>query len=257
MMDNSIIELRNLSLTFKNGNGAEMKALDRVNLKIKEGEFITVVGRNGAGKSSLLRAIAEYAPTGGQIFYNGMEISGMSHYKRASFIRYVAQNTSDIVADSISLEEQFSQAMNMGGWLSLRKAITHKVRTKVKEELGKLGMGLENRLSENIGNLSGGERQAVALLMATASKPGILLLDEHTAALDFKNSATIEEITERLIRETSLTTLWVTHNLEQAVKYGGRILIISNGNIVFDIQGTEKKQISKDKLASLINKCGT
>jgi putative ABC transport system ATP-binding protein len=256
-MDNTIIELKNLSLIFKNGNGAEVKALDGVNLKIKEGEFITVVGRNGAGKSSLLRAIAEYTPTKGYIFYNANDVSEMSHHKRARFIRYVAQNTSDIVSDAISLEEQFSQALNVGGWLSLRKALTNKVRTKVKEELGKLDMGLENRLSENIGNLSGGERQAIALLMATASKPGILLLDEHTAALDFKNTITIEEITERLIRETSLTTLWVTHNLEQAVKYGNRILVINKGNVILDILDAERKEISKDKLTSLINKYDT
>jgi len=253
-MDNSIIELRNLSLTFRNGNGAEVNALEGVNLKIKEGDFITVVGRNGAGKSSLLRAIAEYAPTRGQIFYNGTDISGMSHYKRSSFIRYVAQNTSDIVADSISIEEQFSQAMNMGGCLSLRKAVTRNVRIKVKEEHGKLGMGLENRLSENIGNLSGGERQAVALLMATVSKPGVLLLDEHTAALDFKNSATIEEITERLIRETSLTTLWVTHNLEQAVKYGDRILVISNGTICEDLTGRERENMTGEQLLGIMHR---
>ncbi|MHB8111668.1 MAG: ABC transporter ATP-binding protein [Syntrophorhabdaceae bacterium] len=252
-MKNYAIELKGVTLTYGNGSGREIRALDNIDLQVEPGEYITIVGGNGTGKSSLLRIISELQPTKGELLHNGRNITRVPHHKRARHIRYVAQNISDMIADSVSLEEQFSQVLNTGGWLSLRRAVTKTVKLDAGERLAILGLGMENRLEEPLSSFSGGEKQAIALLMAISSKPDVLLLDEHTAALDIRNTKAIEQLSDAMIKENSLTTLWVTHNLKQAVSYGNRIILMQEGRIVEDIKGKERAQLNEESLKYLLH----
>lgn len=252
-MKNYAIELKGVTLAFGNGSGGAVRALDNIDLQVEPGEYITIVGGNGAGKSSLLRVISEFVPTKGDLLHNGADITRLQHHRRARYIRYVAQNISDMVADSVSLEEQFSQVLNAGRWLSLRKAVTKTIRQIAGERLAQIGLGLEDRLKEPLSSFSGGEKQAVALLMAISSKPDILLLDEHTAALDIRNTKAIEQLSDTMIKENALTTLWVTHNIKQAVSYGNRIILMHEGKIVEDIKGKERGELSENSLRDLLD----
>lgn len=244
-----MLEITNVSKTFNPGQITEKRALFNINLKIKDGDFITVIGGNGAGKSTLLNLIAgvHFCDTG-KIILNGLDLTNMAEYKRAAFLGRVFQDPMMGTASNMQIEENLAMALRRGKVRSLAWGIKNKERSLYKERLSMLGLGLENRLASKVGLLSGGQRQALTLLMATLKKPELLLLDEHTAALDPKTAAKVLEITDKLVSENHLTTFMVTHNMKHAIDYGNRLIMMMNGNIVFDIAGEEKKKLKVEDL---------
>lgn len=223
--------------------------LKDINLTIEDREFITVIGSNGSGKSTLLNVIAgSFPPTHGQIFFNEQDVTKLKEHQRASFIGRVFQDPNMGTIGDISIEENLALAMKRGDKRTLKWALKKEYRDIYKKFLTPLNLGLENRLGDKVSSLSGGQRQAVTLLMATLKKPELLLLDEHTAALDPKTSLKILTLTDNLIKENNLTALMITHNMRDALKYGNRMIMISDGRIIADVKGEEKKKLTVDDL---------
>ena len=244
-----MLKITNLNKTFHAGTVNEKKAIIDLSLTVNDGDFITIIGSNGAGKSTLLNLISGTLPIdGGHIMLNGTDITYQSEIKRAKRISRVFQDPMMGTAPDMWIEENLALAYRRTKRHTLKWGISKKERELYKETLAQLGLGLEERLNSSVGLLSGGQRQAVTLMMATLQKPELLLLDEHTAALDPKTAATVLGISDRIIREQNLTTLMVTHNMQNAIDYGNRLIMMHNGQIIFDIAGEEKKNLTVEAL---------
>lgn len=243
-----MIELKNTSMLFGAGTVNENLALKEINLKVKEGDFITVIGSNGAGKSTLFNLIAgTITPTTGSISVNNIDVTREPEYRRARYIGRIFQNPLLGTASNMSLEDNMMITYRKGfKWL--KRSLNNKMREFFRKELVQLKMGLEERMKENLAMFSGGQRQALTLLMMVLSKPALVLLDEHTAALDPKNAAIVLELTNKFIKEYKLTSMMITHNMSHAIEYGNRLLMMDKGEIIFDIEGEEKKALTVEKL---------
>ena len=249
-----LIEMKNVSTIFNKGKINECIALDNINLNIKRGDYITIWGGNGAGKSSLLSAIADGQISSGHIFLNGNEITKLPSYKKARLISQVTQNVFDMLSETLTLEEHLAVSIIKDKKRTFKKGVTSKLRNRIQSKIAELNLGLENRLNEKLINFSGGERQAIALVMATMTLPEILLLDEHTAALDLEKTKLIEDLTNNLVNKHKITTLWVTHKKEQAARYGERILFMNKGKIIKDLESLEKKSYDYENLIITLEK---
>ncbi|MGX7112730.1 ABC transporter ATP-binding protein [Gemella cuniculi] len=249
----AFIEIKNLDKTFFPNTNREQHALKDVNLKINDGDFITILGGNGAGKSTFLNAIAgSFSLDSGEILIDDVNIGNIVEHKRAEFISRVFQNPLDGTAPRMTVAQNMSLALRRGKHRGLKKGTTKEDRKYFKELLKTLDLGLEDRLDSEMGLLSGGQRQAIALLMATINTPKLLLLDEHTAALDPKTQKKIMELTRGKIEEKKLTTLMITHNIQDAVKYGNRIIILHRGELVRDISRVEKEKLNAKQLYEIL-----
>lgn len=243
------VELRSVTKTFFPGTVNELKALQGVDLALQPGEFVTVVGSNGAGKSTLLNVVAGVLhPDQGSVLLGGVDVTRQGEVKRARRIGRVFQNPTAGTAPTLTVEENLSLALARGQRRGLLWAVTGAKRRRFQEDLAQLGLGLEHRLLDKVGLLSGGQRQALSLLMATLQRPDVLLLDEHTAALDPRTAALIGDLTGRWVAQHQLTTLMVTHNLEQAIQLGDRLIMMHQGRILFAVAGAEKASLTVDKL---------
>ena len=244
-----MLEITNLEKTFNKGTINEKKALNGLNLTLNDGDFVTVIGGNGAGKSTMLNMIAGVFPMDcGKIVLNGVNISRWPEYKRAKYLGRVFQDPMMGTAASMQIEENLSLAYRRGKPRGLGWSITKEERAIYREELALLGLGLEDRMTSKVGLLSGGQRQALTLLMASLQKPELLLLDEHTAALDPKTAAKVLEITEKIVSEQKLTTLMITHNMKDAIRLGNRLIMMHEGRIIYDVAGEEKKNLKVSQL---------
>lgn len=250
-----MLKLQQLKKTFNLGSVNEKVALDEVDLHLKPGEFVTIIGSNGAGKSTMLNAIAGVFPVDkGKVELAEKDITKQTEDKRAAYIGRVFQDPMRGTAASMTIEENLALAMKRGESRRLRRAIGKREREVFRERLSILGLGLENRLSTMVGLLSGGQRQALTLLMATMKEPKLLLLDEHTAALDPKTAEKVMQITEDVVCEHQLTTLMITHNLEIAMGTGSRTIMMHEGKIILDIAGQKRKNTSINELLSMFGK---
>ena len=239
-----MLELKNIYKTFNPGTINEKVALNGLNLTLNEGDFVTVIGGNGAGKSTMLNAVAgTWQIDEGQIIIDGIDVTKLSEHKRAAYLGRVFQDPMTGTAATMGIEENLALAKRRGKTRLLKPGITKKEREEYKELLKVLGLGLENRLTSKVGLLSGGQRQALTLLMATLKKPQLLLLDEHTAALDPKTAAKVLEATDRIVGQDNLTTLMITHNMKDAIAHGNRLVMMYEGHIIYDVAGEEKKKL--------------
>ena len=244
-----MIRLTNVTKTFHAGTANERCALNGIDLHLAPGDFVTVIGSNGAGKSTMLNAIAGVWPIDkGSIILDGKEISGLAEYQRAPMLGRVFQDPMTGTAADMQILENLALAARRGKRRSLRWHFSPIEREDYRELLNMLGLGLEDRLTAKVGLLSGGQRQALTLLMATLVQPKLLLLDEHTAALDPKTAQKVLEITDQIVSENSLTTLMVTHNMNDAIRHGNRLIMMDNGRIIFDCSGEAKKNLSVEDL---------
>lgn len=244
-----MLKISNVQKTFNKGTINEKVALDGIHLHVKEGDFVTVIGGNGAGKSTILNMVAGVYPIdAGKIILNGEDISRKPEYARAKFLGRVFQDPMKGTAAGMEIQENLALAYRRGRRRTLKWAVTREEKTKYKEELKTLGLGLESRLTTKVGLLSGGQRQALTLLMAALQKPQLLLLDEHTAALDPKTAAKVLEITETIISEQKLTALMVTHNMKEAIRLGNRLIMMHEGHIIYDVEGEEKQNLKVEDL---------
>lgn len=245
-----MLDIHEISKTFNAGTVNEKTALDGLSLHLNEGDFVTVIGGNGAGKSTMLNAVAGvWAVDSGIIKIDSVDVTRFPEYKRADFLGRVFQDPMTGTAATMQIEENMALAARRGKFRSLRKGITAKERDGYREQLEILGLGLENRLTSKVGLLSGGQRQALTLLMATLKRPRLLLLDEHTAALDPKTAAKVLEITDKIVERDRLTTLMITHNMKDAIAHGNRLIMMNAGKVIFDVAGEEKKKLTvKDLL---------
>ena len=252
-----MLKLNNISKTFESGTINEKKALDDISLTINDGDFISVIGSNGAGKSTLLNAIAGvFEIDNGEIFIDDINVTYLPEYKRASYIGRVFQNPLTGTASDMWIEENLALASRRGKKRLLKQGISDKERNNYSQILKSFDLGLEDRMTTKVGLLSGGQRQALTLLMATIQKPKLLLLDEHTAALDPKTATKVLELTDRIVKENNLTTFMVTHNMKDALKYGNRLIMMDNGHIIFDVSGSEKEKLEVADLLSKFEKIG-
>ncbi len=250
-----MLEIQKISKTFNPNTVNEKIALKGLSLVLKDGEFVTVIGGNGAGKSTMLNAVAGVFPVDdGHILIGGDDVTRLPEYKRAAFIGRVFQDPMMGTAASMGIEENLALALRRGQRRSLRWGISHKEREQYRQLLASLGLGLEDRLTTKVGLLSGGQRQALTLLMATIKKPRLLLLDEHTAALDPKTAAKVLETTESIVNRDKLTTLMITHNMKDAIMHGDRLIMLYEGQIVVDVSGEEKKRLTVEKLLELFSR---
>lgn len=240
-----MLELQGVYKTFNPGTVNEKHALNGVNLKLEEGDFVTVIGGNGAGKSTMLNAIAGVWPVDeGSISIGGTDVTGLPDFKRAALIGRVFQDPMTGTAATMEIEENLALAARRGKKRGLRWGVSAAEREKFREKLQILNLGLEDRMTAKVGLLSGGQRQALTLLMATLQKPKLLLLDEHTAALDPKTAEKVLEATEKVIQKDHLTTLMVTHNMRDAIAHGNRLIMMNDGKVILDIKGEEKKNLT-------------
>ena len=240
-----MLELKNIYKTFK-------MALKGLNLTLEDGDFVTVIGGNGAGKSTMLNAIAGVWPVDqGQILIGDADVTKLPEYKRAKYLGRVFQDPMTGTAATMEIQENLALALRRGDSRTLKAGITKKEHAKYREMLATLGLGLEDRMTSKVGLLSGGQRQALTLLMATLKKPKLLLLDEHTAALDPKTAAKVLQTTDMIVNRDNLTTLMITHNMKDAIAHGNRLIMMMDGNIILDIRGEEKKKLT---VADLLHK---
>ncbi len=247
-----MLDIQNISKTFNPGTVNEKTALDGLSLHLNEGDFVTVIGGNGAGKSTMLNAVAGVWPVdSGKILIDGVDVTRLSEYQRASYIGRVFQDPMTGTAATMQIEENLALAARRGKRRTLHVGITRQERETYRELLKTLDLGLEDRLTAKVGLLSGGQRQALTLLMATMSSPKLLLLDEHTAALDPKTALKVLTLSARIVEEQKLTTLMITHNMKDAIKYGNRLIMMHEGRIIYDVSGEEKKKL---KVADLLAK---
>ena len=250
-----MLEVNNIYKTFNVGTVNQKTALNGVSLHLKEGDFCTVIGGNGAGKSTLLNAVAGVWPVDqGSISIGGVDLTHMPEHKRAKYIGRVFQDPMMGTAASMQIEENLALAARRGKSRTLRAMITKAEREEYIERLKILDLGLEDRLTSKVGLLSGGQRQALTLLMASLVKPKLLLLDEHTAALDPKTAAKVLDATEKIVSRDNLTTLMITHNMKDAIAHGNRLIMMYNGRIVIDVAGEEKKKLTVPQLLELFSK---
>ncbi len=239
-----MLEIKDVHKTFNAGTINEKVALNGVNLNLNPGDFVTIIGGNGAGKSTTLNAIAGVWPIDqGQIIIDGTDISGLSEHKRAAYLGRVFQDPMVGTAATMSIEENMAIAARRGQKRGFGWGITKQERDDFRVKLKELDLGLEDRLSSRVGLLSGGQRQAVTLLMATLKHPKLLLLDEHTAALDPKTAAKVLGLSDKLIQENNLTAMMVTHNMKDAIAHGNRLIMMHEGKIIYDVSGEEKKNL--------------
>ena len=244
-----MLKLENICKTFNPGTINEKKALKSIDLHLKPGDFVTVIGGNGAGKSTMLNAVAGVWPVDeGSIVIDGVDVTGLPEHQRAAYIGRVFQDPMTGTAPNMQIEENLALAVRRGQKRGLRWGVTKAEREEYAEKLKILGLGLEDRLTAKVGLLSGGQRQALTLLMATLRRPKLLLLDEHTAALDPTTAAKVLEISDRLIAENELTALMVTHNMKDAIRHGNRLIMMNEGRIIFDVSGEEKLRLTKKDL---------
>jgi putative tryptophan/tyrosine transport system ATP-binding protein len=243
-----MIEIKTINSIFHPGTADENHAIKNVSLTVNDGDFVTIIGSNGAGKTTLFNLISgNIVPTDGRIIINGRDVTKDPEYKRAKYIGRIFQNPLLGTASNMSIEDNMIIA-HKKGFKGLRKSLNNKKREFFKDKLKELNMGLEHRLKSNVGLLSGGQRQALTLLMMVISGPDLVLLDEHTAALDPKNAQMVLDLTKQFIREFNLTTMMITHNMAHAIEYGNRLLMMDKGEIILDISGDEKKNLTVQKL---------
>ena len=244
-----MLEIKNVYKTFNPGTINEKKALNGVDLTLNDGDYVKDIGANGSGKSTLLNMITGvYSIDSGSIVIDGIDVTNMSEHKRAKFFGRVFQDPMTGTAATMEIAENLALAARRGKRRTLKFGVTNKEKEKYKEMLKVLDLGLENRLTSKVGLLSGGQRQAITLLMATLQNPKLLLLDEHTAALDPKTSAKVLEISDKIIKENSLTAMMVTHNMNDAIAYGNRLIMMHEGRVILDISGEEKKKLTVEIL---------
>lgn len=244
-----MLRIEDIHKTFNTGTINEKVALNGVNLTLEEGEFVTVIGGNGAGKSTTLNAVAGVWPVDtGKIFIGGDDVTKLSEHKRATYLGRVFQDPMTGTAATMSIEENMAIAARRGRKRGLSWGITKKEREAYRELLRALDLGLENRLTSKVGLLSGGQRQAITLLMASIQKPRLLLLDEHTAALDPKTAAKVLAISDKIIADNNLTAMMVTHNMKDAIAHGNRLIMMHEGRIILNIAGEEKKKLTVEEL---------
>ena len=247
-----MLKIQDVHKTFNPGTINEKKALNGVNLVLNEGDFVTVIGGNGAGKSTVLNMIAGVYPVdSGSIMIDDIDVTKLPEHERAKYLGRVFQDPMNGTAADMNIEENLALAARRGKQRFLGWGITAKEREEYKERLGSLGLGLEDRMTSKVGLLSGGQRQAVTLLMASLRKPKLLLLDEHTAALDPKTAKKVLELTEEIVAKDNLTTLMITHNMKDAIRLGNRLIMMHEGKVIYDISGEEKKNL---KVADLLAK---
>ena len=247
-----MLDLVNIRKTFNAGTVNEKKALQGLNLHLNEGDFVTVIGGNGAGKSTMLNAAAGVWPVDeGRISLDGHDITALPEHRRAALIGRVFQDPMMGTAPNMWMEENLALALRRGQRRGLRWGISNAEREMFKEKLRTLGLGLEDRMTVKVGLLSGGQRQALTLLMASMKKPKLLLLDEHTAALDPATAAKVLEISDQIVQENNLTTLMITHNMSDAIRHGNRLIMMNEGRIIFDVAGEEKKHLTKHELMEM------
>ena len=240
-----MLELENVTKVFNRGSIDEKVALQGINLKVSKGDFITIIGSNGAGKTTLLNSITgSVLVDDGNVIIDGLDVTHLSEFMRGKFIGRVFQNPLMGTASEMTVEENLSMALLRGKSRGLRKGVTENHRRTYKPILQTLRLGLEDRLSDRVGLLSGGQRQSLAILMATLALPKLLLLDEHTASLDPKTAAVVMDLAERVVKENALTTLMVTHNMEQAIRHGDRLIMMHEGRIILDVSGEEKSRLT-------------
>lgn len=250
-----MIEAKDVKITFNAGTPIENPALRGVNLKINDGEFVTVIGTNGAGKSTFLNAISGALPIdSGQILINNTNVTGQKTHKRANLVARVFQDPMAGTCEALTIEENMAIAYKRGFGRGLGFALNKKNREIFREKLSILQLGLENRLSDRMGLLSGGQRQAVSLLMASLQPSKILLLDEHTAALDPKTAAFVLQLTDKIVHENSLTTMMVTHSMQQALTHGTRTVMLHQGRVVLDVSGETRKGMTVMDLLNMFEK---
>ncbi len=250
-----MLEIKNLTKTFNAGTINEKVALDNLSLTLEDGDFVTVIGGNGAGKSTLLNAISGvWKPDSGQIIVDGVNLSHMPEYKRAKFLGRVFQDPMMGTAADMEIQENLAIANRRGKMRGFKWGISKKEKAEYVKMLSQLELGLETRLSAKVGLLSGGQRQAVTLLMASMNKPKILLLDEHTAALDPKTAEKVLKITDKIVNENKLTTIMITHNMADALSHGNRLIMMNQGKIIVDVKGEDKKKLTVSDLLELFTK---
>ena len=240
-----MLEIKNVYKTFNPGTVNEKKALNGIDLTLNEGDFVTVIGGNGAGKSTMLNMVAGVYPVDcGNIIIDGVDVTKMPEYKRAKYIGRVFQDPMTGTAANMQIDENLALAARRGVLRGIKPGIRRSEREEYKELLKMLDLGLEYRLTSKVGLLSGGQRQALTLLMATLKKPHLLLLDEHTAALDPKTAKKVLDITEEIVSMNNLTTIMITHNMADAIRVGNRLIMMNNGKIIFDVSNEEKKKLT-------------
>ena len=250
-----MLELRKVYKTFNPGTVNEKRALNGVDLKLNDGDFVTVIGGNGAGKSTMLNAVAGvFTVDSGSIIIDDVDVTKLPEHKRAKFIGRVFQDPMMGTAATMGIEENLALAYRRGARRTLRAGITNKEREFYRQELKTLGLGLEDRMTAKVGLLSGGQRQALTLLMASIRKPKLLLLDEHTAALDPKTAEKVLQISDKIVRENNLTTMMVTHNMRDAIAHGNRLIMMFEGRVVVDVSGEDKKKLTVPDLLEMFSK---
>ena len=249
-----MLELKNIHKTFNPGTVNAKTALSGLNLTLNDGDFVTVIGGNGAGKSTMLNVIAgTIAVDEGEILLDGKDITRLPEHKRAEYLGRVFQDPMMGTAATMQIEENLALAARRGQRRGLKVGITRADRENYKEQLKILGLGLEDRMTAKVGLLSGGQRQALTLLMATLRQPKLLLLDEHTAALDPKTASLVLDATQRIVEASGLTTLMITHNMRDAITYGNRLIMMYDGHVVVDVSGEEKKNLTVEQLLGLFS----
>ncbi len=250
-----MLEIKDVYKTFNPGTINEKLALNGVNLTLNDGDFVTVIGGNGAGKSTLLNMITGVYPVDcGNIIIDGTDITRLPEHKRAKYFGRVFQDPMTGTAAGMQIEENLALASRRGKARTLRFGIRKSEREEYRNMLKKLGLGLEDRLTSKVGLLSGGQRQAITLLMAAMQNPKLLLLDEHTAALDPQTAAKVLQITEEIVSEKNITTLMITHNMKDAIRLGNRLIMMDKGQVIYDISGAEKKNLKVSDLMDLFAK---
>jgi len=249
-----MLKIEDVRKVFNAGTVNEKVALNGLNLHLKPGDFVTVIGGNGAGKSTMLNCVSGlYTVDEGKIIIDGVDVTALPEYKRAKFIGRVFQDPMMGTAATMQIEENLALADRRGKYRTLHVGITKQDRENYREQLKILDLGLEDRMTAKVGLLSGGQRQALTLLMATLQKPKLLLLDEHTAALDPKTAAKVLEATQRIVEKDNLTTLMITHNMRDAIAYGNRLVMMYDGRVVVDVSGEEKKHLTVEQLLNLFS----
>ena len=250
-----MLELKNISKTFFPGTVHEKTALDNLSLTLHEGDFVTVIGGNGAGKSTMLNAIAgTFSVDSGSILIDGKDVTRLPEFKRAALLGRVFQDPMMGTAPTMQIQENLALAARRGKHRGLKWGITPQEEQEYYQKLKDLDLGLEDRMKAKVGLLSGGQRQALTLLMAALQKPKLLLLDEHTAALDPRTAAKVLELSDKIVEENHLTTMMITHNMKDAIAHGNRLIMMDAGHVVLDISGEEKKKLTVSDLLTLFSK---
>ena len=250
-----MLEIQHVYKTFNPGTVNEKRALNNLCFTLEEGQFVTVIGGNGAGKSTMLNAVAGVFPVDeGRIVIDGVDVTRLPEHRRARYIGRVFQDPMMGTAATMQIEENLALALRRGQRRTLRAGITRAERDEYRRLLAQLDLGLEDRLTSKVGLLSGGQRQALTLLMATLKKPRLLLLDEHTAALDPRTAEKVLDVTDRIVSRDRLTTLMITHNMRDAIAHGDRLIMLYNGRIVVDVSGEEKNKLTVSQLLDLFSR---